>query len=104
MGTHVPQRASLRKMRAYQVGGCLREKHLIAMPDRKETNRTVESLTEVVAVTLLGVAGVQRHAHAQRTELRPVLGLKGLLGGNSGSQPICRDGKSGMETISPTFD
>ena len=49
-------------------------------PASEQAGDAVERRAEVVAVALLGRAGVQRHAHPQRPELAPVLRLEARAG------------------------
>src|SRR6266508_2409513 len=68
-----------------------REQSLTAMPGGQQPGDTVERRAEVVAVTQLDQAGVQRHSYAQLADLIPALSVEPALGGQSAGEG-CEEG------------
>ena len=71
MLAQVAQAAARRQVIGQLLLGRAAEQHLPPMPGGHEPCGAVERRPKVVAVTLISLAGVQAHAHAQVRELRP---------------------------------
>jgi len=65
----------------------------------EQTGHTIYGWTEVVSFTFLGLAGVQRHSHLQRTNVFPMLGLDAALSGEGGGKRAMCGGEDGTELI-----
>ena len=78
---------------AHQFGDGVGHQNLAAMAGGHQASSAVHRGPEVVAVTLMGVAGVNRHANAQSDLSEPPLGL------HRGRQRLHRRRESRRERI-----
>ena len=73
----------------------LLEQNLLAVGRIEETRQPVEGGGEIVPVVRFGHAGMQRHAHPQRSRrIAPVLGQQRALAGRRRPQRLFRRGKA----------
>jgi len=85
-------------------GGRLRHQNLPACAHGHQTRRAVERSAVVVAVAQLGLARVQRHAHAQGAGLAPGLRLQTPLAGGDGDDAVEGRGKDSIQAIAGRLD
>ena len=83
----------------HQLPGGFGQQHLTTGAGCQEPGEAIERGGEVVAIVRCRGAGVQRHAHRDRTERAPVFGDQGALGGNRGQHRVERRGKGGLNGI-----
>ena len=78
----VPQTRFEAEKVADQLAGGERDQDLTAVAGRQQASAAVERRPEVIAVSLVGRAGVQRHPDPQLTHLAGSLRSQPALGGN----------------------
>ncbi len=74
------------------------------MPGAHQAGGSVDRRSVVVAVALLGDAGVQRHAHPQRPNLTPRLGLEPTLRVQGCRNGIGHAAEHGVEGVAHRLD
>ena len=99
MLAQVAQGDACGKLAAHQLLGRERDQRLPAMRDGAQPGTAVDGGAVVVALAQVGLAGVQRHAHAQRRGCRPGLGMQRLLEGGSGGDGIGGARKDGEAAV-----
>ena len=79
---------SIRQRITQEAGNGVTEEYLSAVCRVEESGEAIERSGEVVAAGIrFGLAGVQRHPHAQGAEFAPVLGQERTLPNDGGGQP-----------------
>ena len=103
----VAQRRRRPAARRDQLRGRAREQDLAAVAGREQARDAVERRAEVVAVALLGLAGVQRHAHPERPGRAPGFGRERALGGQrprpSASGAVAKAAQKASPTVLKTW-
>jgi len=88
-----------RQVLAHELFGGEGEEGLTAVACGEEARDAVEGRAKVVAVALVGGAGVQRHTHTYGFRQIPLLPLKGALSGKGGEESGGRGRKGGIDGI-----
>src|SRR5215207_5973192 len=84
MRAEIEEVAAGRQYRISQGAGCLGEQDLLAIADREEARQPVQARSDVVAVSGGCVPDMNRHPHAQRSEIAPIF---------RSQRRLCREGR-----------
>ena len=74
------------------------------MRDRDHAGGAIHRGTEIVAIALLRLTGVEPRAHQQRTRRPPRLRSQSALRLHRGAQRICSRPEHRMEAVAPHLD
>jgi hypothetical protein len=101
--THIGEGGSRWQVVSHKLLCGCRQEGLSTIPSGEEASHAVQGGAEVIAIPLLGGAGVQSrsHPHTKFTKLTPILGLESALGLKGGSESL-RCGREG-DTESITY-
>ena len=95
----IAQAGALRQSLDRQVGRRLGQHRLAPMRHRHKPGRPVHRRTEIVAVALLHLAGMQAHPHPQDAPLRPTLTAQPSCASSAAPKPVASTVKGGREPI-----
>ena len=84
--------------------GGLRDEDLAGMRGGHQARGAVHHRAVVVATPVLRIAGVQTHAHTQRSRRAPRLGLQRQLPGHCRVDGVRRGGKGGVHAVAGGLD
>src|SRR5581483_4089475 len=87
---------AVREAVADQMVRRFREQDLAAVAGAQHPRRPVQRRPEIIAVTLLGHAGVDGHPYTQRADLAPRFGLEPTLGLDGRRDGVWRPGEHGV--------